>query len=943
MDNSQTDIENLRQEIKTLHQSLAEVQEKLRLAEETLEAIHSGEVDALVVATNQGTRVFTLQGVDYIYQCLVEQMGEGAATLSSDGLILYCNQRLSELLNCPLPNLIGSPLETFINPQDRKAFLRLLQQVQEKETITLELSLITATENKEVTVKLSLKQLKIDELLVNSIVITDITRLKQAEIVLQEQIARERLVTSIAQNIRQTLELDEVLQRTVTQVRELLQTKRVIVFRCEPNGQGTVISESLASGCTSMLSKTFDFLYFTKHYLKPEQQGQFYLRADLHAPEVEPCCRELLEPFQVRAMLAVSISQAQELWGFLMVHECYHPRQWQQQEIELLQQLAIHVGIAIQQSELYEQTSQELLERQKVQKSLTESEFKYRILFESNPNPLWVVDLETLAFVAVNRDAIAHYGYSEAEFLSMTMADIYPCGDLTSVDELRDNLSSEKSHWGVWRHKKKDGSLINVEISAHPFFLVDQSVALVVINDITERLQAQELIEHLAFYDPLTNLPNRHLLFDRLENALSLAQRSGKYGALLFVDLDRFKTLNDARGHAVGDLLLQEVATRLKDCLRESDTVARFGGDEFVVVLPELSDEQQLAARLSLNMGGKICARLAAPFLFQGEEITIGASIGITLFPKARETETVNDLLKEADTAMYQAKASGRNTACLFETKMQVEVEFRFVLEGEIRRALEENQFRVYLQPQVDKEGCLVGAEALIRWQHPIRGIISPSAFIPIAEETGLIVPMGEWILQETCHYLSRIQASGFGLHISVNVSPCQFRQPTFIPHVKAIVAATTVDPTCLTLEVTEGSIIGDIDQAIATMAELQILGIHFSIDDFGTGYSSLAYLKRLPLNELKIDQSFVQDTPHDPNDAALVEAIISIARHFNFGIVAEGVETIEQADFLKERGCDFYQGYLYGKPIPISEFDLMVKALHNPDRVRADPYPKKL
>ena len=934
MDNSQADIENLCQEIKTLHQSLAEVQEKLRLTEETLQAIHGGEVDALVVATNEGARVFTLQGADYIYQCLVQQMGEGAATLSSDGLILYCNQRLSELLNFPLQNLIGSRLETFINPQDRNAFLRLLQQAQPTETITLELSLLTATENKELTVKLSLKQLKLDELLVNSIVITDITRLKQAEIVLQEQIARERLVTSIAQNIRQTLDLNEVLERTVTQVRELLQTKRVIVFRCEPNGQGTVISESLASGCTSMLSKRFDVLYFTKHYIKPEQQGQFYLRADLYAPEVEPCCRELLEPFQVRAMLAVTILQAQELWGFLIVHECYHPRQWQEQEIELLQQLAIHVGIAIQQSELYEQTSQELLERQKVQKSLTESEFKYRILFESNPNPLWVVDLETLAFVAVNRDAIAHYGYSEAEFLTMTIADIYPCGDLTSVDELRDNLSSEKNHWGVWRHIKKDGSLINVEISAHPFFLVDQSVALVVINDITERLQAQELIENLAFYDPLTNLPNRHLFFDRLENALSLAQRSGKYGALLFVDLDRFKTLNDARGHVVGDILLQEVATRLKDCLRQSDTVARFGGDEFVVVLPELSDEQQFAARLSLNMGGNICGRLAAPFLFQGEEIRIGASIGITLFPKATETETVNDLLKEADTAMYQAKASGRNRACLFETKMQVEVEFRFALEGEIRRALEENQFHVYLQPQVDKEGCLVGAEALIRWQHPIRGIISPSAFIPIAEETGLIVPMGEWVLQETCHYLSRIQACGSGLHLSVNVSPCQFRQPTFIPHVKAIVAATKVDPTRLTLEVTEGSIIDDIDQAIATMAELQTLGIYFSIDDFGTGYSSLAYLKRLPLNELKIDQSFVQDTPDDPNDAALVEAIISIARHFNFAIIAEGVETIEQADFLKARGCDFYQGYLYGKPIPISEFDLIVKALHNPHRL---------
>jgi EAL domain-containing protein (putative c-di-GMP-specific phosphodiesterase class I) len=273
---------------------------------------------------------------------------------------------------------------------------------------------------------------------------------------------------------------------------------------------------------------------------------------------------------------------------------------------------------------------------------------------------------------------------------------------------------------------------------------------------------------------------------------------------------------------------------------------------------------------------------------------------------------------------MYQAKASGRNMARLFETKMKIEVEFRFALEGEIRHALDQNQFLVYLQPQVNGDGLVVGAEALIRWPHPGWGMISPATFIPVAEETGLIIPIGEWVLQESCNYLARIQASGSILQLSVNVSPCQFRQSTFISRVKAIVAATGVDPTRLTLEVTEGLILADIHQAIATMSELQMLGIHFSIDDFGTGYSSLAYLKRLPLNELKIDQSFVRDIPDDPNDAALVEVIIAIARNFNLAIVAEGVETLEQANFLKARGCDIYQGYLYGKPLAISEFNLI-------------------
>jgi diguanylate cyclase (GGDEF)-like protein len=394
---------------------------------------------------------------------------------------------------------------------------------------------------------------------------------------------------------------------------------------------------------------------------------------------------------------------------------------------------------------------------------------------------------------------------------------------------------------------------------------------------------------------------------------------SGNYGALLFIDLDRFKRINDAKGHAVGDMLLQEVATRLKDSLRQVDTVARFGGDEFVVVLPELGSEEAIATQLSVNIGEKICAKLSDSFILEGEKFRIGASIGITLFNTAQKT--VNHLLKEADIAMYQAKASGSNMVRLFETTMQRDVEFHFTLDNELRHALKKNQFLVYLQPQVDKESRLVGAEALIRWSHPVMGMVPPGTFIPITEENGLIISIGEWVLQETCQYLASIQASGSRLQISVNVSPYQFRQSTFVSRVKAIVAATGIDATFLTLEVTEGLIIADIHQAIATMSALKVLGIHFSIDDFGTGYSSLPYLKRLLLNELKIDQSFVQDLP---GETALIEAIIAIARHFKFAIVAEGVETIEQANFLKQRGCDFYQGYLYGKPMPMAEFDLM-------------------
>ena len=848
------------QEVTQLRQKLAEVQEHLRLAQETLEAIHSGEVDAILVANDQGEeKVFTLQGADHVYQRLVEQMGEGAATISEEGLILYGNQKLSELLNCPLKNLIGSQLETFIIPKDRKAFRGLLQQVKEEETLTIELSLLMAIKLIEIPVKLTIKQFKIDDILISSVVITDLTDYQR----------------------KQEVKLSNILNRAIAAITS---------YRLLPDR--TWIFDSWSGGCKILLGYTAEEL----------MADQTLWANNIISEDLEIIFSQLVEEDKLEKISNIE----------------YRFRH-QDGTVRWIGSSDFFEWDEINNCSLGTSVLTDITQRKQAEIALQESEAKYRLLFESNPSPLWVVDLETLNFLAINKDAIAHYGYSKAEFLSMKMIDLFPSCDLNSIDELRDKLTAEQNFWGVWRHLTKDENLINVEISTHTFLLLDQQVALVVINDITERLQAQMQIEHLAFYDLLTNLPNRHLLFDRLEHAIALTQRSGNYGALLFIDLDRFKRINDAKGHAVGDMLLQEVATRLKDSLRQVDTVARFGGDEFVVVLPELGSEEAIATQLSVNIGEKICAKLSDSFILEGEKIRIGASIGITLFYNSEKT--VNHLLKEADIAMYQAKASGSNMVRLFETTMQRDVEFHFALDNELRHALKKNQFLVYLQPQVDKESRLVGAEALIRWSHPVMGMVPPGTFIPITEENGLIISIGEWVLQETCQYLASIQASGSRLQISVNVSPYQFRQSTFVSRVKAIVAATGIDATFLTLEVTEGLIIADIHQAIATMSALKVLGIHFSIDDFGTGYSSLPYLKRLLLNELKIDQSFVQDLP---SETALIEAIIAIARHFKFAIVAEGVETIEQANFLKQRGCDFYQGYLYGKPMPIDEFDLM-------------------
>jgi diguanylate cyclase (GGDEF)-like protein/PAS domain S-box-containing protein len=437
--------------------------------------------------------------------------------------------------------------------------------------------------------------------------------------------------------------------------------------------------------------------------------------------------------------------------------------------------------------------------------------------------------------------------------------------------------------------------------------------------DITDQRQAEAEIRHLANFDALTGLPNRRLLMDRLSQGLASARRSEQVGALLFIDLDQFKRVNDARGHDIGDAVLKQVSDRLSRFLREEDTVARLGGDEFVVLLMNLANSPDAAARLAMGVAEKIRGVMETPFKVDGGEYHIGASIGITVFPKAGESE--DDLLREADTAMYRAKDAGRNAVVYFEAAMQDSVRARLALEQDLHHAIADNELRLYLQPQVDCNGFLIGAETLVRWQHPTRGLISPVAFVPVAEESGQIIALGRWVMAEAARMLKEFDDLGRPLRLAVNVSPREFRQPSFVTQVIDILREAGADPTHLVLEVTEGLVIEDIHDTIAKMEELNKLGIHFSIDDFGTGYSSLAYLKRMPLHELKIDRTFVQDAPHDPNDAALVETILSVAHHLNLAVVAEGVETEAQFAFLKDRKCVSFQGYLFDRPLPWDEF----------------------
>lgn len=489
---------------------------------------------------------------------------------------------------------------------------------------------------------------------------------------------------------------------------------------------------------------------------------------------------------------------------------------------------------------------------------------------------------------------------------------------------------SREGHWQgeIW-NRRKDGSIYPEWLAISAIHDPDGRIShyLGVFSDISEPKEAQRKLVELAFYDSLTGLPNRRLLQDRLNQALAVCSRGGQFGALLLLDLDQFKTLNDTRGHDVGDQLLVEVARRLRDALREADTAARLGGDEFVVLLESLGADDMGAATNAEAAAEKIRAAIARAYDLSGVDGHITTSVGITLF--RNHDENVDVLLKQADLALYQAKDAGRDTTRFYNPAMQSAMEVRADLEAGLRRALAEDELLLHYQPQMDDTGALVGVEALLRWQPQDRPMVSPATFIPVAEASGLILPIGRWVLANACRQLAAWAhlPSMRDVQLAVNISARQFRQPGFVAEVCEMIAHSGADPSRLKLELTESLVLEDVDHVIRTMTSLKAQGICFAIDDFGTGYSSLSYLKRLPLDQLKIDQSFVRGIPSDPDDCAIAQAIIALGRSLRLHVIAEGVETVAQRDFLASHGCAAYQGYLFGHPGPAEAIPGMARS----------------
>ncbi|WP_231363523.1 EAL domain-containing protein [Thioalkalivibrio sulfidiphilus] len=553
-------------------------------------------------------------------------------------------------------------------------------------------------------------------------------------------------------------------------------------------------------------------------------------------------------------------------------------------------------------------------------RQLRASEERLSTILNSVEACIYIKDTE-LRYQYANRKLCELFSASPERIIGRRDADFFDAETAARLEQ-NDRLVLERGErFAEEEHNRtRDGRHVNTFLTVKlPLRHADGSIHALcgISTDISEQKKILEEVHQLAFFDPLTGLPNRRLLIDQLRHALANCDRTGHEGALLFIDLDNFKNLNDTLGHDMGDLLLQQIAERLREHVRENDSLARLGGDEFVVMLEGLQPEGGEAVHQVRHVGEKLLGVLSEPFSLDRVVYRITASIGVAMFSDS--DDTVEELLKRADLAMYEAKSAGRNGLRFFNPSMQAAVSARAALEADLREALQTEQFFLDLQPQVDAAGTVVGAEALLRWRHPERGLVSPGEFIPVAEATGMILPLGDWVLRQACDRLAAWSRDPemAGLVLAINVSVRQFRHPDFVSRVQDVLEDSGADPRRLEMELTESQLVDNVEDMIGIMMRLRARGVRFSLDDFGTGYSSLSYLKRLPLDQLKIDQSFVRDLLVDSNDEAIVRTVVALGESLDLRVIAEGVEREAQRDKLLALGCRYFQGYLYGRPGP--------------------------
>lgn len=621
--------------------------------------------------------------------------------------------------------------------------------------------------------------------------------------------------------------------------------------------------------------------------------------------------RKLLKMRGIQSIVVVPMVSAGNLFGVLTFSTLRSKKTWTEEDVALFKITGEMFAGA--------------LVRRQSEEALRGSEEKFRVLFNNAIDSIFLFEISDDGapgkFVEVNDNACIKLGYSREELLRMSFSDISVPEDLTELPKvfkkllLQEHISFEKATIA------KTGLKIPAEINAHVFKWGNRRFVQAIARDITDRKRAEETIRRQAYYDVLTSLPNRTLFKDRLEQAMKHAHRNKQMLGVIVLDLDRFKNINETLGHILGDKLLVAVAERLLGVLNESETIARFGGDEFTLLLPQVNSIEEATRHAQ-----KIIELLGTPFKLNNHDLHVTTSIGMAFYPDDGENSEI--LLKNAETAMYRAKEQGRNNYQLYASVMNVSAFKQLLMENSLRRALEKEEFVVYYQPQIDlKTQRMVGAEALVRWQHPDLGLVFPTEFIGLAEETGLIVPIGEWVIRRVCAQNKKWQDMGLEkVCVSVNLSARQFQQRNLVAVISQVLQETGLDPQYLGMEITETIAMKNADYTISALNELKKMHVHLSLDDFGTGYSSLSYLKRFPLETLKIDRSFVRDITTDPNDAAIVTAVVALAHSLKLDVVAEGVETDGQLSFLKGHDCDQVQGYIFSHPLSEENFQKALK-----------------
>jgi diguanylate cyclase (GGDEF)-like protein/PAS domain S-box-containing protein len=841
--------------------------------------------DGFIVDISEQKRVMMqLRNSEELYRSTFQQAPVGIIHTTFGGRILRCNARFAELLGYAASELLGFTLEQITAPEDRSSSLNVQEQLQrgsldtfcwEKRYIRKDGSLTWAK------VTMSVHRDSEGSALHLIVLVEDINALKAAE---EHLAASQQALRSSEERYRSTFE-----QAAVGIVHASFDGR---FLRCNKR-----FAEIVGYSQEEIPGMTFLQITLPEDRAESEAARQQLASGAIEGASLE---KRYLRKDGSSTWAKVTFSVQRDAEG-----------------------RALHSIAIVEDINARKAAEQHLAT---VQQALRSSEERYRIAFQTSIDAINISRLRDGAFIDCNQAFSDIVGYERQEVIGRTSLGLGiwadECDRQKMVQMLLDKSICRDL---VARFRKKNGEMLWGQLSSSIIEVDGTPCVLSITRDITQAKLAEEEIRNLAFYDPLTALPNRRLLLEQLRQRAAAGAPNESSQALLFIDLDNFKMLNDTLGHHTGDLLLREVARRLVACVRETDTVGRLGGDEFLVMLEGLSEIAAEAAAQAEAAGEKILASLGQPCLLGSHECLSSASIGVTLFRD--QSSSADEILQQADIALQQAKTAGRNTMRFFSPALLSAVHAHAEMEDDLRQAIKTNQFLLYYQPQVAR-GRLTGAEALIRWRHPVRGIVAPSEFIALAEETGLILPLENWVLETACRQIaswaSREQTAD--LLISINISALQFRQPDFVRQVLTTVERFGVNPRNLRLELTESMLVENIEEVIAKMAELKSHGLSFSLDDFGTGYSSLTYLKRLPLDCLKIDRAFVRDILVDATSGAIAQTVISLGRAMGLSVIAEGVETEEQRGFLGALGCYAFQGYLLSPALTPQEFEAFVE-----------------